>query len=118
MKISTSDRKHGIQWTGWMQLDDLDFADDLALLSHTHEQMQMKTTSVAAASASVILNIHKGKAKALKYNTENTNPITLDGETLEDVKSPRIYEASLMSVDDLMQTYRRGLANQGQYSYN
>ncbi|VDO59346.1 unnamed protein product [Schistosoma margrebowiei] len=69
------------------QLDDLDFADDLALLSHTHEQMQIKTANVAAVSASVGLNIHKGKTKVLKYNTENNNPITLDGETLEDVGS-------------------------------
>ncbi|VDP46613.1 unnamed protein product [Schistosoma curassoni] len=33
MKTSTSERKHGIQWTSRMQLDDLDFADDLALPS-------------------------------------------------------------------------------------
>ncbi|VDO61783.1 unnamed protein product [Schistosoma margrebowiei] len=31
-----------IQWTAQKQLDDLDFADELALLSHTHEQMQIK----------------------------------------------------------------------------
>ncbi|VDP82525.1 unnamed protein product [Schistosoma curassoni] len=87
MKTSTSEGKHGIQWIAQNQLDDLDFADDLALLSHTHEQMQVKTVSVAAVSASVGLSIHKGKTKVLKYNTDNTNPITLDGETLEDVES-------------------------------
>ncbi|VDO69824.1 unnamed protein product [Schistosoma margrebowiei] len=87
MKTSTSEGKHGIQWTARNQLDDLDFADDLALLSHTHEQMQTKTASVAAVSASVDLRIHKGKAKVLKFKAENSNPITLDGETLEDVGS-------------------------------
>ncbi|VDO68280.1 unnamed protein product [Schistosoma margrebowiei] len=40
MKTSTSEGKHGIQWTVQNQLDDLGFADDLALLSHTHEQIQ------------------------------------------------------------------------------
>ncbi|VDO84135.1 unnamed protein product [Schistosoma margrebowiei] len=35
MKTSTSEGKRGIQWTSRMQLDDLDFADDLALLSQT-----------------------------------------------------------------------------------
>ncbi|VDO67197.1 unnamed protein product [Schistosoma margrebowiei] len=64
-------------------ISDLDFADDLALLSHTHEQMQIKTASVAAVSASIGLNIHK----VLKYNTKNSNPITPDGETLEDLES-------------------------------
>ncbi|VDP51427.1 unnamed protein product [Schistosoma margrebowiei] len=87
MKTSTSEGKHGIQWTARNQLDDLDFADDLALLSRTHEQMQMKTASVAAVSASVGLSIHKGKTKVLKFKAENNNPITLDGETLENVES-------------------------------
>ncbi|VDP88530.1 unnamed protein product, partial [Schistosoma mattheei] len=87
MKTSTSEGKHGIQWTAQNQLDGLDFADDLALLSHTHEQMQIKTASVAAISASVGFNIHKRKTKVLKFKTENSNPITLDVETLEDVES-------------------------------
>ncbi|VDO68158.1 unnamed protein product [Schistosoma margrebowiei] len=87
MKTSTSEGKYGIQWTAQNQLDDLDFADDLALLSHTHEQMQMKTASVAAVSASVGLSIHKGKTKVLKFKAEYNNPITLDGETLENVES-------------------------------
>ncbi|VDO59381.1 unnamed protein product [Schistosoma margrebowiei] len=87
MKISTSEGKHGIQWTAQNRLDDLDFADDLALLSRTHEQMQMKTASVAAVSASVNLSIHKGKTKVLKFKAENSNQITRDGITLEGVES-------------------------------
>ncbi|VDO90887.1 unnamed protein product [Schistosoma margrebowiei] len=87
MRTLTSEGKHGIQWTAQNQSDDLNFADELALLSHTHDQMQMKTASVAAVSASVGLSIHKGKTKVLKYKAENSNPITLDGETLEDVES-------------------------------
>ena len=43
MKITTG-RNNGIQWTLWTQLDDLDFADDLALLSHNHSQMLDKTS--------------------------------------------------------------------------
>ncbi|VDP79624.1 unnamed protein product [Schistosoma mattheei] len=46
----------------------------------------IKTASAAAASAAVGLNIHKGETKVLKRNTENSNPITLDGETPEDVE--------------------------------
>ncbi|VDO84347.1 unnamed protein product [Schistosoma margrebowiei] len=84
MKTSTSEGKHGIQWTSRMQLDDLDFADDLALLSQTQQQMQEKTTSVAAA---IGLNIHKEKSKVLRYNTACTNPITIGGEDLQDVKT-------------------------------
>ncbi|VDP29724.1 unnamed protein product [Schistosoma margrebowiei] len=67
MKTSTSEGKHGIQWTDRMQLNDLDLANDLALLSQMQQQMQKKTTSVAAVAC--------------------TNPITLDGEVLEDLKT-------------------------------
>ncbi|VDP49124.1 unnamed protein product [Schistosoma margrebowiei] len=87
MKTSTFEGKHGIQWKSRMQLDGLDFAGDLALQSQTHQQMQEKTTSVAEASAAVGLNIHKGKSMFLRYNTACTNPITIDGEDLEDVKT-------------------------------
>ncbi|VDO48871.1 unnamed protein product [Schistosoma margrebowiei] len=80
---------HGGQLTDAFQkqLDDLDFADDLAILSHTHEQMKIKTANVEAVSAPINLNIRKEKTKVLKYNTENINPITLDGETLENIES-------------------------------
>ena len=37
MKMTTKQRRNGIQWTLWSQLDDLDFADDLAFLSHNHQ---------------------------------------------------------------------------------
>ncbi|VDO65847.1 unnamed protein product [Schistosoma margrebowiei] len=87
MKTSTSEGKHGIQWTSRIYLDDLVFADDLALLSQTQQQMQEKTNSKAAASAAVGLNIHKGKSKVLRYNTACTNPIIIDREDLEDIKT-------------------------------
>ncbi|VDP44568.1 unnamed protein product [Schistosoma margrebowiei] len=48
IKTLTSQGNHGIQWTGWMQLDDLDFADDLALQSHTHQQKHVEKASVVA----------------------------------------------------------------------
>ncbi|VDP34077.1 unnamed protein product [Schistosoma margrebowiei] len=77
--------EHGIRWIASIQLDNLNFADDLALLSHTHQQM--KTTSVAEASASVRRNIHKGKSKILKYNTANSNQTTIGGWVPEDVET-------------------------------
>ncbi|VDP85502.1 unnamed protein product [Schistosoma mattheei] len=49
--------------------------------------MQEKTTSMPAASAAVDLNIHKGKIRILRYNTACTNPIKIDGDDLEDVKT-------------------------------
>ncbi|VDP66956.1 unnamed protein product [Schistosoma mattheei] len=67
-------------------LEDLEFAGDLALLTHTQQQMQEKTTSLALVSQVVRLNIPEGKSKIIRYNTACNNRITLDGEDLEDVK--------------------------------
>ncbi|VDP55112.1 unnamed protein product [Schistosoma margrebowiei] len=50
METSTSEGKYGIQRTAQSQLDDLNFTDDLAPLSHTHQQMQIRKTSVTKAS--------------------------------------------------------------------
>ena len=58
MRTSTEGKRNGIQWTLWKQLEDLDFADDLALLSHTRQLLQEKTSTVADTSASIGLNIH------------------------------------------------------------
>ncbi|KAK7090431.1 hypothetical protein V1264_010229 [Littorina saxatilis] len=87
MKESTNNRRNGIQWTLWSQLDDLDFADDLALLSHNQQQMQEKTDILTATSSQVGLNIHKDKTKILKINTTSKEPTTLSGSPLEEVQS-------------------------------
>ena len=47
MKTETKGKRNGIQWKILTQLDDLDFADDLALMSHHHRQMQDKTIDLA-----------------------------------------------------------------------
>ncbi|KAI0219914.1 hypothetical protein LSAT2_028559 [Lamellibrachia satsuma] len=86
MKTATKEKRNGIQWTMPTQLDDLDFADDLALLSHSHMQMQDKTTELALISAQVGLKINKRKTKILRTNTTCETPIMLEGETLEEVK--------------------------------
>ena len=53
MKTETKGTRNGIQWKILTQLDDLDFADDLALMSHNHRQMQDKTTYLVRISAQV-----------------------------------------------------------------
>ena len=87
VRTATAQGRNGIQWTPWLQLDDLDFADDLALLSHTHRQMQEKTNSVKGSSAQIDLHINRGKTKVLKINTMITEPVRLNDDLLEEVNS-------------------------------
>ena len=84
MKITTTGRNNGIQWTLWTQLDDLDFADDLAFLSHNHSQMQDKTTLLETTSAGTGLKTNRKKTKLMKTNTTAITLITLGGEPIRE----------------------------------
>ena len=87
MKTTTTGRKNGIQWTLWTQLDDLDFADDLALLSHNHSQMQDKTTHLETVSAGTGLKISRKKTELMKINSTANTPVTVGGELIREVDS-------------------------------
>ena len=88
LKTSTAQRGNGIQRTPWTHLDDLDFADDPALLSNAKRQMQEKTSMVADDSARLSLKVYRSKTKVLKNNAAvSTIPIALEGDGLEDVTS-------------------------------
>ena len=69
------------KWNSVDCFDDLDFADDLALFSHTQRQMQEKTSMVENISAHLGLRVHRDKSKILKNNTAaSTAPITRKGD--------------------------------------
>ena len=87
MKESTEGRRNGIQWTLWKQLDDLDFADDIALLAHTYQQMQEKTTQLEKSAAKLGLSASKPKTKSMRMNVTNTTPLMLQTGDIEDVSS-------------------------------
>ena len=87
MKTTTTGRNNGIQWTLWTQLDDLDFADDLALLSRNHSQMQDKTTLLETTSAGTGLKINRKKTELMKMNTAANAPVTVRGEPIREVES-------------------------------
>ena len=75
MKTETKGKRNGIQWKILTQLDDLDFADDLALMSHSHRSIGLK--------------IHKKKTKIPRLNTICERPIMVEGEGIEELESFR-----------------------------
>ena len=88
MKKATDGRRNGIQWTMFNQLDDLHFADDIALLSHSHQQMQDKLTQVERRAAETGLHINTKTTKVLKSNTKTRADLTVNCQNLpnKDVK--------------------------------
>ena len=68
------------------RLEDLDFAYDIALLSHNHQGMQPKVTRLAKISAKTGLRISKSKTKVMRVKTRNVDNIKLDGEAIDEVE--------------------------------
>ena len=68
-------------------MDDLDFANDLALLSHSQTQMQAKTTELnrIAKHRSVGLRTYQGKTKIFIVNTANEATVAVNEKGLEEV---------------------------------
>ena len=75
---STEDQPRGIRWTLFTTLEDLDFADDLALVSHTLH-IQEKTSCVNRFAQQIGLNISLKKTEVMTLNTQNPPPIQING---------------------------------------
>jgi len=85
MKETISDSRNGIQWTLVDQIEDLDFGDDLALLSHTHSQMQAKTSKLEAISSKLGLKINTDKI--MRVNSKSNEHISIANRDIEDLTS-------------------------------
>ncbi|KAI8515665.1 hypothetical protein Bbelb_064780 [Branchiostoma belcheri] len=71
----------------YLRLDDLDFADDLVLLSHSIHQMRDKTKKLEQNSSTVGLGVNAKKTKGMRVKTTgNAKPVCCRGEELETVK--------------------------------
>ena len=81
MKKSTSDKSRGIQWDLLSHLEDLDFTDDLAILSTNFNNMQEKSSLLNKYSNQTGLLISTTNTKALKINSKAT-PQNKIGDTL------------------------------------
>ena len=68
MLETTNPANTGIRWKFIEQLEDLDFSDDIALISTTHSQMQRKVDKLSKTTQRVGLNISKPKTHILKMN--------------------------------------------------
>ena len=68
MRKTLSEGNTGIRWRFNKKLDDLDFTDDLALLSSTRRQLQLKNKRLSNASKRTGLKINITKTKVMRFN--------------------------------------------------
>ena len=85
MRKSTNNT--GITWKVFKNLEDLDFADDLCLLSSNKNQMQQKLDLLVANASKVGLKVNQKKTKVLAVNTQNATKLKISNEELEEVSS-------------------------------
>ena len=77
--------KNGIRWKLTSKLDDLDFVDDIVLLSSTKQQIQDKMTSLDEETTRVGLKINEEKTKPMRIIARNQEKIIINGQDIEDV---------------------------------
>ena len=90
---------NGLRWTLFGTLEDLDFADDIVLLSHRHSDSQViKTSRMTSAAKSIGLKVNTKKTKVLRVNANNKQPIQIYDMDVDDVQE-FTYLGSKMTVD-------------------
>ena len=72
----------GIRWTLTSVLEDLDYADDIVLLSHLSSDMQDKIERPNLFARQVGLNINTQKTKVMAVSTAAPVPITAGQQQL------------------------------------
>ena len=78
------DNQTGIQFTLFQKLENLDFADDMVLLSQKVTHMRQKFATLVEQAARVDLKINASKTKEMRIRSPtNTGNINCVGEVLE-----------------------------------
>ena len=85
MRRTVRNDETGIIWKFTSKLDDLDFADDLALIASTKQHIQLKTDRLYRVAQRVGLKVNSQKAKVMRINSRNDDRIYINGEEVEDI---------------------------------
>jgi hypothetical protein len=75
----------GIRWKFNSFLEDLDFADDLALISSKREHIQTKVDNLGRYGKMTGLKISAAKTMMMRWNSPISEKVQVDGEELEEV---------------------------------
>jgi hypothetical protein len=82
MRDTTSDIPRGIRSGNVSNLEDLDFADDIALLSHSHLHIQSKTNRLYKYARHIGLKINTKKTEVMTFNIVNPLPVMINDQIL------------------------------------
>jgi len=114
MRQVTHNNPHGIPWTPTAPLEDLDYADDLALLASNVEDIQSKTERLLAAGSAVGLTINVDKSYLMRKNIPVQSPVLVNGQPLSEVEETTYLGSKVTTDGDCEKDIRSriGKANQ------
>ena len=70
----TKNGNRGFRWTLTSILEDLDYADDIGLLSNRHKDMQEKMDKLTTTAPQIGLKLNTAKTKLMRFNNKTDNP--------------------------------------------
>ena len=117
MRQATSLRARGLQWIIFSHPQDLDFADDIAILSSTPAHLQEKSDDLNTNAKKTGLIISKKKSKIMCNNSDASRPINIDGEPLEHTEE-FTYLASVISTDNSAQKDIKARLNKARCAFS
>jgi hypothetical protein len=99
MRKTNENGNRGIPWREGFCLDDLDFADDLALLSANQTDLQEKTDILIRIAKKVGLSVNVKKTETMNTSQNPVNPLFIEGEQVKNTKK-FTYLGSVLCVED------------------
>ena len=117
MRQATSLRSRGIQWTIFSHLQDLDFADDIPILSSTPAHLQEKSDDLNPNAKRTGLIISKRKSKIMCVNSDASRPINIEGEPLEHIEE-FTFLRSVISADNSPQKDIKARLNKARRAFS
>ena len=115
MKRATT-QPRGITWKVFESLEDLDFADDLCLLSHKAEHLQAKTDALVREGKKVGLVVNSKKTKVMRVHGKNFQ-LKIDNQSIEEVNK-FTYLGSIIANDGGAQTDAKARIAKASYAFN
>ena len=116
MRQTPQNAQHGIQWTLFSQLEDIDYADDIALLSTTANHLKKNAQLLTENARKIGLQINQKKTKVMCMNLKERPQIKIDEEELE-VVTDFTYLGSNISVENSVQKYISARISKARNSY-
>ena len=76
----------GVKWVDGKVLEDLDYADDIALVSEGFDDLQEKSKRLERRAKKAGLHINVDKTEVLRVNVGDDQKVVVQGKELRDVE--------------------------------